>query len=137
MSDWSRETLGGSATSRCLFLSHSGADTEAARELKRRLLENPAVRDAGLTVWFDKDDLSAGSGWQEQIEVAITRQATAFAVYVGSKGVMNWVEREVRLGLMRATGDAAIPFIPILAQAAPSEAVAALPPFRPAASRGD
>jgi hypothetical protein len=42
---------------------------------------------------------------------------------------MNWAEREVRLGLMRATGDAAIPFIPILAQAAPSEAVAALPPF--------
>jgi hypothetical protein len=83
-----------------------------------------------VAVWFDKDDLSAGRGWQEQIEVALTRQATAFAVYVGSQGVMNWVEREVRLGLARVTG--AIPFIPILAQAAPSEAV-----VRSAASRGD
>jgi hypothetical protein len=55
-----RETQGGSATSRCLFLSHSGADTEASRELKRRLLESPEARDAGLTVWFD----TAGSGWQ-------------------------------------------------------------------------
>ena len=112
----------------CLFLSHSGADTDAAKELKRRILESPAAREARLTVWFDKDDLVAGSDWQEQIERTITRQATAFAVYVGSKGVLNWVEREVRLGLARATGESVFPFIPILAQAAPS-AIAALPPF--------
>jgi hypothetical protein len=30
----------------CLFLSHSGADTDAARELKRRLLESPDARAA-------------------------------------------------------------------------------------------
>jgi hypothetical protein len=113
----------------CLFLSHSGADTEAARELKRRILESPQACAAGLTVWLDKDDLAAGSRWQEQIEVAITRQATAFAVYVGSKGVINWVEREVRLGLSRATGAGAIPFIPILARAIGPEGIAALPPF--------
>lgn len=129
MLDRPREAAGNDPKSRCLFLSHSGADTEAARELKRRILESPTARDAGLMVWFDKDDLFAGGGWQAQIEVAITRQATAFAVYVGSNGVMNWVEREVRLGLARATGDGAIPFIPVLAQAAPSAAVAALPPF--------
>ena len=28
----------------CLFLSHSGADTDAARELKRRLLDSPDAR---------------------------------------------------------------------------------------------
>ena len=109
----------------CLFLSHSGADADAAKELKRRILDSPAAREARLTVWFDKDDLIAGSGWQEQIEIAVTQHATAFAVYVGSKGVVNWVEREVRLGLARATGEATIPFIPVIA----SGAIAALPPF--------
>ena len=39
-----------------LFLSHAGADTEAAR-LKRRLEDAPDARAAGLRVWFDKDDL--------------------------------------------------------------------------------
>jgi hypothetical protein len=51
----------------CLFLSHSGADTDAARELKRRLLDSPDARAAGLRVWFDKDDLAAGAGWQAQL----------------------------------------------------------------------
>jgi hypothetical protein len=117
------------AKASCLFLSHSGIDSDDARKLKCRILETPAARDAGLTVWFDKDDLVAGGDWQEQIEVAITRQATAFAVYVGSKGLINWVEREVRLALARATGDGAIAFIPVVAQAAPSSAIQALPPF--------
>jgi hypothetical protein len=93
----------------CLFLSHSGADTEAARELKRRILQAPEARETGLAVWFDKDDLAPGGSWQEQIEAVITRRATAFAVLVGSKGIVNWVEREVRLGLARATGEGAIP----------------------------
>src|SRR5262249_62266880 len=104
------------------FLSHSGADTDAARELKRRILDTPQARDAGLTVWFDKDDLAAGRDWQEQIEVAITKRATAFAVYVGSKGVMNWGEREVRLRLARSTRAGAIPFVPLPAHATPSDA---------------
>jgi hypothetical protein len=42
-----------------LFLSHAGADTEAARALKRRLEEAPAAPEQGLKVWFDKDDLRA------------------------------------------------------------------------------
>ena len=75
------------AKSPCLFLSHSGTDTEAARELKRRILASPTAREAGLRVWFDKDDLEAGTHWQEQLERALTEQATAFAVYVGSRGV--------------------------------------------------
>jgi TIR domain len=98
----------------CLFLSHSGADTEAARELKRRLLDSPDARAAGLRVSFDKDDLAAGDGWQAQIEKAISEEATAFAVHVGGKGIVNWVESEVRLGLSRATGAPDYPFIPIL-----------------------
>jgi hypothetical protein len=109
-----------------LFLSHSGIDTEDAGELKRRIEASPSAREAGLTVWFDKDDLEAGRTWQRQLGQAIKDRCTAFAVYVGSKGVMNWVESEVSLGLSRATGDSSFPFIPVLAQTASSSA---LPPF--------
>jgi TIR domain len=93
----------------CLFLSHSGADTDAARELKRRLLDSPDARAAGLTIYLDKDDLGAGIGWQAQIEKAIIEKATAFAVHIGSKGVVNWVDSEVRLALSRAIGAADYP----------------------------
>ena len=111
----------------CLFLSHSGADTDAARELKRRLLDSPDARAARLTIWLDKDDLGAGTGWQVQIEKAIIEKATAFAVHIGAKGVVNWVDSEVRLALSRATGAADYPFIPILSRECAD--AAALPPF--------
>ena len=108
-----------------IFLSHSGADTEAARELKRRLLESPGARAAGLEVWFDKDGLRPGGQWQPQIEEAIAK-ATAFVVYVGSKGVMNWVEAEVRVALSRANTNKDFLFIPALAPGAPGRALCRL-----------
>jgi hypothetical protein len=109
-----------------LFLSHSGVDGAEARELKRRIEASPSAKLAGLKVWFDKDDLAAGKPWQRQLEQIVTEACTAFAVYVGSKGVMNWVESEVSLGLSRATTNKSFPFIPILAQ---KSTAAALPPF--------
>jgi WD40 repeat protein/energy-coupling factor transporter ATP-binding protein EcfA2 len=104
--------------SRLLFLSHSGVDTEAATALKARILASPAAREHGLAVWFDKDDLRAGESWQSQLEDAIAN-SHAFAVYVGSGGVVNWVEAEVRLALNRAITDPDYRFVPILASAAP------------------
>jgi WD40 repeat protein len=98
-----------------VFLSHSGADTEAARELKRRLLASPDAQKASLKVWFDKDDLRPGGQWQPQIEQAIEKDATAFVVYVGSRGVINWVDVEVRVALSRAATDKDFLFIPVLA----------------------
>jgi hypothetical protein len=109
-----------------LFLSHSGLDTETARELKRRLLASPEAKAAGLEVWFDKDDLLPGQGWQEQLEKVITTGSTAFAVIVGTKGVVNWVDREVRVALSRATEEKNYPFIPVLAA---QNLSATLPPF--------
>src|SRR3712207_1884791 len=91
----------GAAAGPLLFLSHAGTDTDAARELKRKLEKAAAERGAALKVWFDKDDLRPGLPWQRQLEEAIGR-ANAFAVYVGSKGVVNWVEAEVDLALSRA-----------------------------------
>ena len=112
--------------SRSLFLSHSGVDTEAAAALKARVLAAPAAREHGLSVWFDKDDLRAGEPWQSQLEEAIGK-SHAFAVYVGSKGVVNWVEAEVRLALNRAITEPDCRFIPVLAPQAPG--LEALPGF--------
>jgi TIR domain len=112
-----------------LFLSHAGADTEPARRLKTRLEATPEAKTAGLHVWFDKDDLRPGEQtWQAQLEQVIEHGATAFAVYVGSKGVINWVEAEVRLALSRAMSkEAHFPFIPVIAATAGD--ASALPGF--------
>jgi WD40 repeat protein len=112
--------------SRLLFLSHSGADTEAATELKRRLLASHDALEGGLKVWFDKDDLKPGGQWQPQIEQAIEKDASAFGVYVGSRGIINWVDVEVRTALSRAATDKGFLFIPILA---PDIGANALPAF--------
>src|SRR3712207_1352749 len=106
-----------------LFLSHAGSDTEAARELKIKLKRVAEERGAALEVWFDKDDLIAGRPWQRQLEEAIERRATAFAVYLGSTGVVNWVEAEVELALSRATRDGdGFPFVPVVSARAPAGA---------------
>ena len=68
-----------------VFLNHSGVDTDAARKLKALMLASPEAQKAALTVWLDKDDLTAGAQWQRQIEEAIAG-ATAFVVYIGSLG---------------------------------------------------
>jgi hypothetical protein len=117
----------GEARPPLLFLSHAGIDTEPARALKARIEAAPAAREAGLRLWFDKDDLDTGLPWQPQLEKAIQHRSTAFAVYLGSKGVVNWVEAEVRLGVSRATGDKGYRFIPVIA--ASSTGAEALPGF--------
>src|SRR3954469_3970119 len=95
-----------------LFLSHAGIDTEAARALKQRIEEAPEAREHGLRVWFDKDDLRAGEPWQAQLQETIQRHSAAFAVYVGSRGVVNWVDAEIQLALGRAVTDTSYRFIP-------------------------
>jgi hypothetical protein len=112
-----------------VFLSHSGADTEAARTLKSRLEGAPEAQKAGLKVWFDKDDLRPGTPWSAQIAQAIQTHATAFVVYVGSGGVMNWAEAEVDLAISRATTGKPNPLLFIPALAAESKGSAALPAF--------
>jgi hypothetical protein len=105
-----------------LFLSHAGVGTDAARAFKARLLAAESIQSAGFRVWFDKDDLRAGEPWQNQLADAI-RRSTAFAVYVGSRGVVNWVDAEVQLGLGRAVADPSYRFIPVLAPQARPEAL--------------
>ena len=107
-----------------LFLSHAGADTAAALALKTRLENAPTAKEMGLRVWFDKTDLRPGEPWQEQLEKAINIDATAFAVYIGASGIVNWVDAEVRLGISRSVQlRSSFPFIPVIAAAADSSAL--------------
>lgn len=102
-----------------LFLSHSGEDTAAARELAHKL------REAGLKVWLDVDSQRPGDRWMEVLE-QVLRETDAFAVYVGRSGVQRWVDREVRVALVRNTADPSFRIIPILG---PSVDRNSLPPF--------
>jgi WD40 repeat protein len=103
-----------------IFVSHAGADTQAAHELAVILRRN------GLEVWFDKDNLPPGADWMADIQDAISR-ASAMVVYIGRLGIQAWVDREVRFGLVRNTRDReAFRFIPVLGEGADVER---LPPF--------
>jgi len=113
-----------------VFLSHSGADSEAALSLAERLEAVPELRERGWRVWIDRRDLVPGRDWQLQIEQAI-RGSAAFLVYIGSRGTMNWVDREVRLGLNRAAtaADGSYAFIPVVSRECASVDGAHLPDF--------
>jgi TIR domain len=89
----------------------SGISVLWARALKKRIEDSPAAKEAGLKVWFDKDDLKAGKSWQALLAETIEKQADAFAVLLGASGVVNWVEAEVEVALSRAT-TSAFPFMP-------------------------
>jgi hypothetical protein len=97
-----------------IFLSHSAIDTPAACQLAEKL------RGRGLDIWLDKDDLQPGDSWMQVIEAAV-HQSSAMIVYVGRLGVQHWVDREVRLGLVRNTKDPKFRIVPVLGEGANQE----------------
>ena len=89
----------------------------AALTLAERIENSIDAQRAGLHVFIDKIGLRAGGHWKDQLQQAL-RDSTAFAVYIGSKGVVNWVWDEVSVALDRAHSDPAYPVIPVLSAAA-------------------
>jgi len=108
-----------------VFLSHAGIDSEAASQLARRLEESEEAKAQGLKVWIDKRDLVPGGRWKDSLQSALGG-STAFAVYVGSRGVVNWIWDEVSVALDRAHREPRYPIVPILA---PGTRAADLPSF--------
>jgi energy-coupling factor transporter ATP-binding protein EcfA2 len=122
------ETTDGSgaiASQHRLFISHAGADSQRAVELAER------IEAAGLPVWIDKKHLEPGGPWLDQLENALTRETTAFAIYLTAAGAENWVRTEVRQALIRKVDaereGGRYPFIPVIADSATD--LEKLPPF--------
>src|SRR5512147_582265 len=103
-----------SGATHLLFLSHAGIDSEAALRLARRLEESNEAQAHGLKVWIDKIDLGAGGRWKDALQSALS-SSSAFAVYIGSRGVVNWVWDEVSVALDRTHKESRYPLVPILA----------------------
>ena len=76
--------------------------------LARRLEDSEEAQAHGLKVWIDKTDLGAGARWKDELQSALAN-STAFAVYVGSRGVVNWVWDEVSVALDRAHRERRLP----------------------------
>ena len=90
-----------------VFVSHAGEESAAAVALAG------ALRRAMLGTWLDVESLAPGCRWQDEIETAVAR-ADVFVVLVGRTGVQHWVDREVRLALVRNTRDPKFRIVPVL-----------------------
>ncbi len=99
-----------------VFLSHAGADGEAARALAALL------RGAGMEVWLDVERLQPGDMWQREISTAL-RSAQALILYVGRSGVARWVDFEVQLALDRSAKEREFRIIPVLGPASDPNAL--------------
>ncbi|MCX6586304.1 MAG: toll/interleukin-1 receptor domain-containing protein [Acidobacteria bacterium] len=102
-----------------VFLSHASQDGPAARAVAQHL------RQTGLDVWLDLEQLTDGQEWLPALEAAL-EASTHFLVLVGPSGVRRWVEREVRYALVRNTDRPEYALIPLLLGEATEQA---LPPF--------
>lgn len=95
-----------------VFLSHNSRDKPVVEEIATQL------RERGLRVWLDKDELRPGFPWQEGLEEAI-RLSRAVAVFVGKDGLGAWETPEMRAFLARSKREE-IPVIPVLLPNCPS-----------------
>lgn len=94
-----------------VFLSHNSRDKPAVEEIATLL------RDRGLRVWLDKDQLRPGLPWQEGLEEGV-RTSRSVAVFVGEDGMGAWQQPEMRAFLARARREE-IPVIPVLLPGCP------------------
>ena len=94
-------------TTNDIFLSYSSADRDVVRNVARRL------REAGVKVWFDKDSLSPGSGWQDELATQLM-DSRACAVFVGPDEIVGWKRYEMEVALNRSVRDRDFHVFPVL-----------------------
>lgn len=90
-----------------VFLSHSGEDSDLAKEFSRLLVRS------GIQVWLDVEQSKPGDQWMTKMESALD-DSRALLLLVGQRGVQRWVDREMRVALDRSVRDESFRLIPIL-----------------------
>jgi hypothetical protein len=96
-----------------VFLAHNGKDKPSVRQLA------DAMRERGIRIWLDEEQLVPGRPWQEALERIIQTTKTA-AVLVGADGLGPWERRELRACLSQFV-DRGLPVIPVLLPSAPRQ----------------
>ena len=99
-----------------VFLSHSSVDSKAALNLAQAIEQDPKAKEKNIKVWLSSQQPKGGKPQPEQIEEVIQNDCTAFLVYLGSRGTVNWVNQEITLGMARTEKQPDFPFIPILSK---------------------
>ena len=89
------------------FLSYNRKDAAEAEALADRL------RSAGVDIWMDKSDTTAGAAWLQELEHALTSAETTL-VCIGAHGLGPVQDTEVQLALKFSVDDGAYRVIPVL-----------------------
>lgn len=81
-----------------VFVCYNSQERDAARALV------DALRDRGLRVWIDWDQIAPGRRWQDELE-RIIGACGAAAICVGGRGIGPWEDAEIRGLLSRFVRD--------------------------------
>jgi len=96
-----------------VFLSHNNKDKPAVRELAAKL------KEMGLSVWLDEEQLVPGRPWQEALEKVVST-CKSVAVLVGKDGFGPWHSVEMRSCISEFV-NRNLSVIPVLLPDAPSK----------------
>jgi len=96
-----------------VFLSYNNRDKPAARELANNL------RERGISVWLDEEQLVPGRPWSSALEEIIST-VRSVAVLVGHDGLGPWEQIETR-AILAEFAEKRLPVIPVLLPGAGSK----------------
>ena len=71
-----------------VYASHRATDRPAVRPILK------ALRDAGVTFWYDEWNLVPGQSWEDELPRALRRSRSA-VVFIGPEGLGDWQKHEV------------------------------------------
>jgi tetratricopeptide (TPR) repeat protein len=107
-------------SARDLFLSYNSSNRDVVVKVRH------ALASRGISTFYDRDDLSPGRSWFDELEAAM-QQAYGVAVFIGKEGLGTIQRREVQFALTRQAieekAGGTFPVIPVVLERADPDAV--------------